>query len=454
MNIRSGGRPAATRRDERLANLEHTQRPGRSGRARCSRFARSGRIAAAPFGMTLGLGFLLLLAAPVAAQIPVYEGDDVRLQLSGYARTLTGLHDPDIDQAGAPVKTGFGSGVVRLKWRLGLGDAAVLDAHQRVFSHTAPGGSGLAAGGLGLGVSAIPGRSVDLETVLVDESGLSVRHDIDRLALTLYTDAADITIGRQAVTWGLSSFFPVADLSTTFSPFELDTQEKPGSDAVRVLAYPVEGLELDALVADRGAVGGWSAGLRATRTMPFGDAFVFGGKFWNEAIAGGGATWLLDRVKLRAEAVFPRDLDEDAFLRPRATVGVDYVASSLALTGEYHYNGGGAEHPAGYLARLSDPVVRRGESYYLGRHYLGALVGYTRLDPLSLDLSVIANLGDGSVIVTPMLRYDVGSSARVTAGAFRTFGDRPLIGAGPVPGLRSEYGADGHLFFVQLGVYF
>jgi len=91
---------------------------------------------------------------------------------------------------------------------------------------------------VGFGVSVIPGRRWDLSTQFVEQDRLRVWHDIDRLSLTWYSDFADITAGRQAITWGISNVYPVADLWAQFSPFELDTEEKPGIDAVRILKYP------------------------------------------------------------------------------------------------------------------------------------------------------------------------------------------------------------------------
>ena len=116
--------------------------------------------------------------------------------------------------------------------------------------------------------------------------------------------------------------FPVADLWAQFSPFELDTEEKPGSDAVRVLSYPVRGLELDAVAAARGRAEDWSAGIRATVDLPTADVYVATGKFWNELIGLSGVTFVLDRMKLRVEAALPYDLDADDWQRVRATVGV------------------------------------------------------------------------------------------------------------------------------------
>ncbi|HUG37783.1 MAG TPA: hypothetical protein VML54_12570, partial [Candidatus Limnocylindrales bacterium] len=309
------------------------------------------------------------LAGPAHGQVVLLEGDGGTLTLSGYLRSLTGLHDRGYDIPGAERRTGFHGEVVRVKWR-GERGRFVLEAHDRIQARiTSAAAEGPA---LGFGVSVVPGRSLDLSTVLVSRPGLRIWHDIDRLSLAVRTSLADFTLGRQPITWGISSIFPVADLWTAFSPFELDTAEKPGIDAVRALSYPAAGLELDLVIADRGSAGHLSAGLRATWELSSADVWAGMGKLWDEAMLMGGVTVLFHETRMRAEAVLPYDLGSGALSLPRATVGVDWIRGRIALAGEAHHNGIGATSPDGYASRLMDPRFRRGESYFLGRTYLGA----------------------------------------------------------------------------------
>jgi hypothetical protein len=187
--------------------------------------------------------------------------------------------------------------------------------------------------------------------------------------------------------------------------------------------------------------------------LPAADVYVAAGKFWNQVVALGGIAYVLDRMKLRAEAALPYDLDADAWQRLRATAGVDWLSARLSLTAEYHLDGIGAGDPSGYLATLLDPRLRRGESYYLGRHYLGAAASYTADQEarLSLALSALWNLEDGSVITTPVLSYDVGQSTSVSFGALQSFGATPTL---VPPALRSEFGTYGDLWFTRVSVYF
>ena len=396
----------------------------------------------------------LLAAAPPSAraQIVLVEGDRATLALSGYLRALTGLQDRGYDVPGLDRTSGFHGQVARLKWRVDAG-RFVVDVHDRLQTRiTSADGRGPA---LGFGVSVVPGRSVDLSTDLVTQPRLQLRHDIDRLSLGIRTPAADLTVGRQPITWGISTLFPVADLWTAFSPFELDTEEKPGIDAVRALFYPAEGLEMDAVVADRGSLEHLSAGVRATWGLPSADVWAGAGKLWDRVMAMGGVTVLRDETRFRAEAVLPFALNgERGVERPRATAGLDWIRGRLSLTGEVHYNGVGAAGASEYVAQLGSPHLLRGESYLLGRHYAGAAASWAPDEEgrLRLVLSALVNVGDGSAAVTPVMNYDLGPATSLSLGGLLSIGETPVIT--PPPALRSEFGAYGDLLFTRLSIYF
>jgi hypothetical protein len=412
-------------------------------------------VARAVLSAALTLG---VVPSPVATQIPIVDGQRIDLGLSGYVRVLTGVHDRGFDLpeslAGDRSRTaGFHGEVVRLKWQLEA-PSWRLDLHQRLQVRI-PAGEAFGAAA-GFGVSARPERLVRLDTELLDEPSVRALHDLDRLSVTVYS-VADITIGRQPITWGVSTLFPVADLWAQFSPFELDTEEKPGVDAVRALFYPADGLELDAVVADRGTLEDLSAGVRATLGLASTDVWAGAGKFWRELMVMGGATVLLDESRLRAEAVLPWDMDDDAFDRPRATFGLDWIRGTLVLGAEYHYNGIGAAGADGYLAVAADPRLGRGESYYLGRHYLGGLLAWSpdSGNRVNLGLSALVNAVDGSAALTPTFGYDLGQTTTLSVGGLLSVGRAPVVTTSPPAiDLDSEFGAYGDLLFTRLSVYF
>jgi hypothetical protein len=396
---------------------------------------------------------LLVTVVPARAQFTLFQGDDATLELGGYLRSLSGLYTLGYEPPAGEETSGFNAQVLRLKWTARFGSSVVLEVHDRIQTQVSSVEAGFGRSVAGFGVSAVPGRSVDLSTTILEKDRMRAWHDVDRLALTVYTGLGDLTVGRQAVTWGQSSLFPVADLWARFSPFELDTEEKPGVDALRLLSYPGTGWEVDAVVADRGSADDVSAGLRASKILPWADVYAAGGKFWNQALAMAGVSAPVGSWKLRAEAVLPYDLDEDDTDLPRTTVGVDWLRGSLMATAEYHFNGIGAAGVEDYLQRLQDPRFARGESYFLGRHYLGGLVNWSPdNDRTNLTVNALLNLQDPSGAFTPVFTYDFGQSTRVSLGGMITLGDDPAFA--PTPRLQSEYGTYGDLLFTRMSVYF
>ncbi len=379
-------------------------------------------------------------------------GEDWRLRLGGYVQSLTAAQDLGYDLPIAERRSVFHGDVVRLRWSA-QGEGWFFELHNRVQGTVSSVEMAAGQSVVGFGVSAVPERTVGLETTLIEDDRLRVWHDLDRLALTIYTDAADVTVGRQGITWGLSLLFPIADLWSRFSPFELDTEEKPGIDAVRLLTYPGD-VEVDAVVADRGSLDDLSAGIRVSLSLAAVDLYVAAGKFWREAIVMAGATYLFDEVKVRAEAAFPFEPDGGGAAPPRATLGLDWLRGDWLVSGELHYNGIGARYASEYVDVLADPRFVRGETYFLGERLLGVLVSHSATDRLALSLSMLANLEDPSTALTPAITYDFGQSARFSIGGLISWGERPDFPEQARPRLRSEFGTYGRFGWTQLSVYF
>ena len=396
-----------------------------------------------------------LLPSPGAAQIVVVEGDEARLEFTGYVQTVSGAVRAAgmLDEGWA----GFHGAVARLAWTATLGDALFVEVHDRFLLSV---GSGAGSGAAGLGVSAVPGRTVDLTTELLRGEDLLLLHDFDRLAATVYTGPVDLTVGRQAITWGTASLFPVLDLWGRFSPFELDTQQKPGVDAVRGLLYPGEGRELDLVVADGGEGETVSAAAQLTHGLSWGDVAVGAGKFWEQAMVLAGVTWSRATANLRLEAALPWSLEEDELQDPRITLGVDGLGIRWSWSAEFHLNGIGSSAVSDYRDRFSGDAFARGESYLVGRHYLGGLVSWSpdAENRLRLTGLVQANLDDGSTVWFPSVSYDLGQTSRLILGGLVGVGPSPLLAAGPgglpVPEVRSEFGSYGRQGYLQVAVFF
>lgn len=404
-------------------------------------------------------GLVVALAAESSARAEqsLLDAEHGGLALGGYALTLGGLQRLDFDLGpGAPEPPpadhlGLSASVLRLEWKAALGEHVTAELHQRGFLRV----SSEALGGekLGLGASAVPQRTVDLRSVAYDDERLLLEHDVDRLAVHAGLGDFDVTLGRQAITWGLAALFRVADLWTTFSPFELDTSQKRGIDALRLLYSHSRTLEIEGVVADRGTLRDLSAGLRVVGYFSSLDAHLALAKQWREIIAFAGVSAIAGSFKLRAEAAGPYDLDGAELLRPRGTAGVDWFHGSGAVTLEAHYNGAGVAHAADYVGHLTtSPVFARGESYFLGRWYAGAAATWKVSELLQIAVTALGNLRDPSAVLAASVAYQISQETSLSLGAFQGIGKTAIIAAAPE--MRSEFGAMGGLYYLSLSAFF
>lgn len=399
-----------------------------------------------------------LAPASAGAAAALLEGDAGELTLGGYARTLEALQEPRLEfapgvpQEAVPTHRGLSETVLRLEWRAALGSSFTAEVHQRVFMRIASETSVL-GNQVGLGSSVAPGRTVRLRSVAYDEDRLVLEHDVDRLAVRASLGDFDVRVGRQAITWGVAELFPVADLWTSFSPFELDTTEKRGIDALRVIYSRGRRLEIEAVAADRGARPDLSYGLRIASYAPGADLYLAVARQWRDTLASAGVSATAGAFRLRVDATQPLDPERNDLSRARASLGVGFVRRSLTLTLEGHYNGTGVERVADYGAHLAtSPELKRGEVYLLGRWYAGAAAVWKPSELFQLSVSAQGNVRDRSALLVGALAYQVSQGTELSIGAYRGAGTRLLLA--PAPELRSEFGGLGGLYYLALASFF
>lgn len=382
----------------------------------------------------------VLIAAPANAGIPpIVETDNVLFRVGGYTRAFTAGLIP-VEQPAI----GLQGTILRAEWQLSLYDTVRLDVHNRFSWLILSEGGGLLSGA-GVGTSIPPARSVDLSSMIVDRPTHKLEHDLDRLSLRLFLGPVDLSLGRQAVTWGVANLFPVSDLWTTFSPFDLDTSQKRGIDAVRATTGIGSLVELDFIVADRGTVEDLSGGVRSTFFLKNADIYVAFAKTYEELALMAGISAEVSTLKLRAEAVGIFDLDDNELQLPRVTGGVDwFVNPDVMLSMEYHFNGVGAEKPEDYLSHaFQSEELARGETYLLGQHYLGGLISYKAHDLVMMALSYMTNLSEPSSLIIWNVNYSLAASVDLGVGGFH--------GVGPQT---TEFGLRGDMVYLQLAAFF
>ena len=182
---------------------------------------------------------------------------------------------------------------------------------------------------------------VDLSGNVIDQENYALNMAIDRFWMQYTIGKVDVKAGRQRINWSQTYAFNPNDIFNTYSFFEVDYPERPGTDALRVSYYPTYASTAEAAVsldsANRITAAGlyrfnkWSYDFQVLAGMLAEQDYVFG-IGWSGSISGAG---------FRGEASYflPKDNgdnSEDIFV---ASVSFDYMFSnSLYLQLEGLYN--------------------------------------------------------------------------------------------------------------------
>ena len=305
----------------------------------------------------------------------------------------------------------------------------------------------------GFGLAGVPsgGEWLDLQWTLAEGERLNWQHRFDRLQLAwVPTDDLEITVGRQAVSWGTTLFLTPGDPFRPFNPVDPFREFRAGVDALRVRFFPSALSELD-LVVNRTGPGGskdTTALVRGLTTVRSWEVSGWGGAVQGQPAGALGTAGSLGSWAVRAEAVLRR-LEEESFFR--GAIGLDrrlQVADrDLTLAFEYQRDGLGASGPDDAWRVLTSDTFRRGEHQVLGRDEAVIQTGY-QIHPLwSLSGLVLVNLNDGSAIVGPGVAWSAGENATVAAGLFVGLGDDERTRERPIP---SEFGLTGTIAYISL----
>lgn len=236
-------------------------------------------------------------------------------------------------------------------------------------------------------------RYRDADFSLLDEQGAdkatTLELELDRFFYRKRFDRYTLGLGRQAIDWGSGRLWQPLNVFGAFAPTDLDTDYKPGIDALTVDAYPSafstltgtyvlgpkdeDDTENSSAIHYRRQVGVLSE-------ISLLAASVIGNRVVGAAFesAWGGMGW-------RAEGVHYtlKQTDENAFFW---IAGIDYMLEDGTLiAAEWYDNSRGANREDELPAKITDPLVVYRLQQHLGRQILGL--------SLSRDLTPLLNGG-------------------------------------------------------------
>lgn len=314
--------------------------------------------------------------------------------------------------------------------------------------------------GLGLGgLSGVPsgGEWFDLQRTVTGGATDRVHwlHRFDRLNVSWSpTSAMELSIGRQAVSWGTTLFLTPADPFVPFSPIDPFRVFRGGVDAARLRIYPGPLSEIDIVFRPTRTLAGEEVTLlaRGLTTVSNWELSGWGGSLYGDAAGAIGLAGSIGAWAVRAEAVVR---GYDGTVVGRGTLGVDrnwvVAGRDVGVVVEYQRDGRAAATPDGFESILESYEFARGEYQLFGRDELAMTLTY-QVHPLwSLSGLALVNLNDASVIVAPGFSYSASNNATFAGGVY--------VGRGATDApegqlLASEYGLVGVTGYLSLTWFF
>lgn len=281
---------------------------------------------------------------------------------------------------------------------------------------------------------------LDLSWNLAEGSSYLLNTTIDRAFLDLNMGRLQATIGRQRINWGMNFVWNPNDIFNSYSFFDFDYVERPGSDAVRLQYYftPATHLELVGKINNQDEFS--YAGLLRFSLEGF-DFQLLGGLIdEREIVAGGGFSGYFGPVSVNGELSYlhPRSSVSQPGPVTIAGIGAGYLTPfQLNVQVEYLYNEAANESnpasfadfyfrnltvrdlsiaPHTFFTTLSYPVtplLTLGVSSMFFPRLDGYFVGP------SLDLSLLRNLDLSFIIQHFSLEFQPGLAGRATLGFLR-----------------------------------
>jgi hypothetical protein len=189
--------------------------------------------------------------------------------------------------------------------------------------------------------------------------------------------------------------------------------------------------------------------LAGNTTIGVSDVGAFIGEVYGDFVLGTSVESGVGAVGIHSDVAVTLPQSDDPFVR--GVVGVDLTPTgSTFVSIEAYVQTFGAASADEYIDVSADPRVVRGEVWQLGQYYLGASVNQEVSPLLSVNIALIANLGDPSMLAMPGLNYSVSERSDLAVGAFMGVGKHPTtstmadlllqsLAADPF-GIQSEYG--------------
>ncbi len=266
---------------------------------------------------------------------------------------------------------------------------------------------------------------VDLGGIVAEGDQWLLHSMIDRIYIDYSGSNWQLRIGRQRVNWGMNLVWNPNDVFNSFSYFDFDYEERPGTDAVKFTFYPgtVSSGEIVYQFgdnADEMALAG-----RYRTTVNNYDIQFLGGWVGKDLVIGTGWAGDIKGAGFRGEVTFfePRNSVVDSESAVVASLSADYAfRNSLYLHSGVLFNSTGESGKAAGINLFSDQDLSP-KMLSIARYSLFFQSTYRFTPLLNGGVSSIINPNDGSWFMNPSLTCSITNNIDFYFSGQLFFGD-------------------------------
>ncbi len=294
-------------------------------------------------------------------------------------------------------------------------------------------------------------RAYDLNGNFYRDEKYFLVHNLDRLSYSYTKNGFNIILGRQQISFGSARGTNPIDIFTPFSFNVIDTEVRPGVDAIRVRKelsnssqFDVGIIFGDELIEKNSAA--FVIWKNYQSNLEFAPMFAV---FKQAHLYGLDLTFNLWQANWWWENAYVTPRIGQEYLR--SSFGGQYqVSSSTSGFFEYHFNGVGSTSPSEYLSLSNEFAYQEANVFLAGRQYLDIGGGY-QLSPLtSIQLAVKLNIEDHSNFILGAFENNFSNNYYFNLGAMAGVGQR----GESFTDRKSEFGDFPLSLFTRLRYYF
>lgn len=345
---------------------------------------------------------------------------------------------------------------VRLMFEYFHGNSAAFEFHYEVSPvyYSSPVGQNPLADST-FAVAANSYRLTDPNSTLGGKKDKSIIYqNLDRLNVQVNFRSGDLTVGRQAISFGSARIINPTDVFLPFDVKTLNQEYRIGIDAIR-FQKPLNDLsELDmgVILGLDGKKENSALFVRALTNISGADVSGTLMRYSQQNLIGAGIQSSLGDFGFWLEVAHVWGDAEYS----RLSTGLDYAfTESIFGIIEYHFSAAGATSPEGYLSLANEIAFQKGGVFLLGQNYLISAISWVASALLSVSVQSLINLDDSSAFLSLSGEFSVSENLYLNFGVYLFFGEQiEFSQTSPGFAIGSEYGGSPKLEFLSLKYYF